>query len=231
MSIDRLVKLVKLPAAPTAEQFEENERAWSERLMHEAAEADHKQRGERRDRLDRAGLLDCLTPAAGRAVISGVGLDATKSIVALRAWQAARMTPPWLVMSGVFGCGKSVAAACAIADYVGVGVYLSSARVAPTFAARYGDALEARERIVNCGFLVLDDPGSMDETPSELALIGNALVELLDARKTSRRATILTTNLTKRAFFERYRNERLPSRLGEVCRWVGVSDVNKRVTT
>lgn len=231
MSLEWLSKLVKLPAVPTAEQFEANERAWADRLRIQFEADDETERGRRHERIERAGLLDCLTAAASRAVVSGVGLDATKSIVSLRAWQAARMTPPWLVMSGVFGCGKSVAAACAIADYAGAGVYLSSARVVPTFAARYGDALETRERIVNCGFLVLDDPGSMDETPSELALIGNALVELLDARKTSRRATILTTNLTKKAFFERYRNERLPSRLGEVCRWVGVSDVNKRVTT
>lgn len=228
MSLEKLTKLLSLPTAPTEEQFAANEQAWSKHQAKLAAAEDEERRDRRRERLDRAGLLDCLTVDAGRSVVSGRGLDSTKSIEALRAWQTARMTPPWLVLAGPKGCGKSVAAACAVADYTGGAFYLPSAKVVPTFAARYGDALEHRERVVSCGFLVLDDPGSMDETPAELALIGNALVELLDARKTPRRATILTTNLTRRALFERYRNDRLPDRLMELCQWVGISEGNKR---
>jgi hypothetical protein len=135
----------------------------------------------------------------------------------VRGWRAARISVPWLALSGGTGCGKSVAAAWMVADCGGM--WVRAERLVRVFAASFGDQFEEQEQIRDCAFLVLDDIGS----ELDAARMTSVLIELLDSRKSRRQATLLTTNLGRPQFKDRYGNERLLSRLHESVQWEPIS--------
>jgi DNA replication protein DnaC len=129
---------------------------------------------------------------------------------------------PWslLVMSGRPGTGKTLAACLWLARYVqdaknweedtfrfkGSAVFLTAERLSRW--SRYDDA--AMEKLYKAKRLVLDDLGV--EYLDEKGAYASILDALIDARYSSMRPTILTTNLTGQAFKERY-GERIADRL------------------
>lgn len=217
---ERLGKLLRL-VKPSDAEFEQNERSWQqhEREIREAAEVER--RCKRIDNLDAA--KECrLSDAARHAIIKGDGLLPTTAIEAVRGWRAARISVPWLALSGGTGCGKSVAAAWMVADCGGM--WVRAERLVRVFAASFGDQFEEQEQIRDCAFLVLDDIGS----ELDAARMTSVLIELLDSRKSRRQATLLTTNLGRPQFKDRYGNERLLSRLHESVQWEPISGTDLR---
>ncbi len=184
---------------------------------HEAERAQREidERCDRRSaRLDAA--KDCrITDEVRAALVADEGLRETASLVAARAWYEDVTRKPWLVLAGNTGCGKSVAAAYTIAR--NGGLWIRAERLVRVFYANFGDQFEEQEKIRDCGLLVLDDVAS----ELDASRMQSALIELLDARKSRRQCTVVTTNLSKTAFAARYGNERLISRLHESVLWVG----------
>lgn len=221
---EKLGKLIHLPLTfpqLTEERLAENERAWAdhEREIREAA--DTQLRCKRTDNLDAA--KDCrLSDDVRRAIIQGAGLLPTTALEAVRSWRAGRIIVPWLALSGGTGCGKSVAAAWMVADCGGM--WVRAERLARVFMASFGDQFDEQEQIRDCAFLVLDDIGS----ELDAARMTSVLIELLDSRKSRRQATLLTTNLGRAAFKERYGNERMLSRLHESVQWEPIAGADLR---
>lgn len=167
---------------------------------------------ERESRLTRAN--DCrVTEAVYEALVSGSGLQAKPSLAAMRAWLSDSERLPWIALAGGTGCGKSVAAAWAIAERGGV--WFRAERLMRVWSANFGDQFDEQERARDCGLLVLDDVGSEPDAGK----MQTVLLELLDARKRALHSTILTTNLTIIAFKARYPNPRLHSLMRELVRW------------
>lgn len=180
----------------------------------EAAEQLAQARWSRAANLDRA--KDCrVTDDVREALVSRNGLRDTASRSAVRVWIDDAQARPWLVLSGGTGCGKSVAAAEYVAEHGAL--WVRAELLVRVFQANFGDQFEQQELIRDCRDLVLDDIGSEAE-PLKMCSV---LIEILDARKSRRQRTIVTTNLGKRAFAERYANERLISRLAEQIAWHG----------
>lgn len=93
------------------------------------------------------------------------------------------------VLSGVTGCGKSMAGAALIAR-IGVGWFVSAAELAALDRKRVGDR-SVFERALAAQCLVVDDVGTETITDDWLA----SLDLLIDKRVGFRRATVITTNL------------------------------------
>jgi hypothetical protein len=119
-----------------------------------------------------------------------------------------------LAISGHTGCGKSSAAASALAARTGMWVH------APDLARPPLDGDNVDDRMRYCGLLVLDDVGT-EHSPSGYA--AKRICSVLEHREGNRRPTILTTNLTAEQFKAAY-GERIASRLnGDPLGWQHVS--------
>ena len=124
-----------------------------------------------------------------------------------------------LVLSGHTGCGKSSAAAFALADRTGIWIH------APDLARPPLDGNNGDDRMRYCGLLVLDDVGT-EYSPRGYA--ANRICSVLEHREGNRRPTIVTTNLTAEQFKAAY-GERLASRLnGDPLGWQHVSGPDLR---
>ena len=187
----------------------ENERAKGWQAEVDQREADQR-RAERERRLDRA--RDCRLTASMRLAIESGGLADTEALRGVRRWAASGR--PLLILAGGVGCGKSVAAAWLIAE-VGGGVWLPAEQGCRIFAASYGQQFNTAERARDCPLLVLDDVG----TEFDPLRMQHVLTELLEARKSAQHRTVITTNLAKGMMEQRYRSERLWSRMAELATW------------
>jgi hypothetical protein len=174
-----------------------------ERIVREAKAIEERHR--RSDRLELLGIE--LAPKAHEAVISGRGLTQTTSLTAVQRWIWRPDLNPILVLVGEPGCGKSVAAAWAAANYSDSVSWLSSEEVVRTFTGSFGDATKVQERVKRARLSIIDD----------VAIEGNAtrlcaaLIEILQKRE--QRKTLITTNLGLEAWKKRYPDPRLHSRL------------------
>jgi DNA replication protein DnaC len=185
--------------------------AENERLAREYEEAD--QRDRRRERLEALGIE--LEKTTHRQVVSNVGLKDTTSLIAVKRWLTSQSNYPMAVLTGNRGCGKSVAAAYVVANWDRSAAWSSAPDLTRVFSGHFGDALKRQETLKRARLLILDDVG----TEGDAVRMCAALVELLDERK--QRKTLVTTNLSKEAFLERYSDERLHSRLRELAGFVG----------
>jgi DNA replication protein DnaC len=146
-------------------------------------------------------------------------MDDTQALEVTRAWLADKRRKPWLALCGKTGCGKTAAAAYALAEHNN-GMFLRSEDVVRTFAGLFGDSVERQERANNARFLVVDDVGS----EADASRMHSALVELLDERTSSIwTPTLLTTNLSAAEFRERYQSERLASRFAQAVQWTALT--------
>lgn len=114
---------------------------------------------------------------------------------AVLAWLGTSST--FLVLSGGTGTGKTVAALGALARRGGVMV--SSLDVVRAWRNEHDEARMLRSRILDSGFLVLDDLG----VESDRDNARTALQELVNARQGACR-TIITTNLSRASFGSAY---------------------------
>ena len=190
--------------------FDPERMAENERLAKEHQESEARSR--RRQRLEAVGIE--LERNLHRQVVYDRDLKPTRSLSAVRGWLP-RRDYPMLVLNGNRGCGKSGAAAYAIANWDQSAHWISAADVIRVFSGHFGDALKRQETMKRARLLVLDDVG----TEGDASRMCSALVELLDERK--QRKTIVTTNLNKEAWLIRYADDRLHSRLKESAAFIG----------
>lgn len=200
-ALDRLEHAIFDPS-----RVEENER-----LAREHHESE--QRSLRRERLDALGIE--LEKNTHRQVVANVGLKDTTSLVAVKRWLTSQNNWPMAVLTGNRGCGKSVAAAYVVANWDRSAAWSSAPDLLRVFSGNFGDVLKRQDTLKHARLLVLDDIG----TEGDAARMCATLIELLDERK--QRKTLITTNLSKAAFLERYADERLHSRLRELAGFVG----------
>ena len=191
--------------------FDESRVAENERLAKEHQEAEARAR--RRERLEALGIE--LEHKLHRRVTSDQDLKSTVSLIAVKRWLPRRDVPPMLVLHGKGGCGKSAAAAYAVANWEQSACWSSAADLIRTFSGNFGDVLKRQEALKRSRLLVLDDVG----TEVDAVRMCAALIELLDERK--QRKTIVTTNLNREAWLARYPDERFHSRLKESAAFVG----------
>jgi DNA replication protein DnaC len=177
-------------------------------------------RDSRYQRLRDAGVE--VTDAVERMLLDHELRD-TDAIKSVRHWFERRQEP-WMVLAGPVGCGKSVAAAAAVA-YGPTALWLRSDALCRVFSSNYSEQRELQERVRTISLLVVDDLGA-EPDPARMLLV---LFDLLDARKSARRRpTIVTTNATRRALLERYPEPRLTSRLVESVQWFGLTGPDLR---
>ena len=83
----------------------------------------------------------------------------------------------------------------------------------------FGESLAQQARAKGAGLLTIDELGVEDDPARMLG----ALLQLLNARASTRRTPVLaTTNLTLELLLRRYPEPRLQSRINELVTWVPV---------
>jgi DNA replication protein DnaC len=142
-------------------------------------------------------------------------LEPTPALKAMRDWLGTPRHRPVIILSGGTGTGKSVAAAWFHVERGGV--WLRAEQATRIFAANFGEQYAEQDRVRDARSLVIDDVGSELDVQRMQAV----LLELFDCRKSSETDTVLTTNLCRRDFMERYGDERLISRMFELVHFVG----------
>ena len=128
------------------------------------------------------------------------------SLLAVRHWLL-RESPSTLILVGRNGCGKSVAASWACANFPGTTHWVTAADLVRVYGDYGSDAERARRRLRRCELLVIDDVAT-ESNPEKMCA---ALIEALDHRK--QRRTLITTNLGPDAWVQRFQDPRLHSRL------------------
>lgn len=161
--------------------------------------------------LDRSGVREHLTEDDIRDIVKRAQPLDTKFIRDVHSWMLDHQGRPVLVLSGTVGRGKTYAAAWALAH--ADGSYVPANEFVRIFSARFGDDRVEQSRLMQQSLLVIDDIGREGRANQEAML--SALVEVVDARRSSKRRTILITNEDRRRFVERYGDERLVSRLAQ----------------
>lgn len=183
------------------------------------ADAKTKDVEEREERMRNSGIEGSITDEDWRLVKLN-SLHHSKSLEFVEGWLEQRTL--YLALLGTVGCGKTLACAYAIAE-VG-GLYTTAKRVERVFLAQFGTALAEQEHIMNKnGLLVIDDVG----TELNQQTFASSLFEVLNARQGAGRRTILTANMPKKDFEQRYTDARLLSRLKRAD-VVGYTDEDRR---
>lgn len=153
-------------------------------------------------------------------------LKPTRALTEARRWLT-EGTAPWLVLAGPTGCGKTVAAAALIATRAPMAAAVKAADVVRAFAGFFGDAADRQDKWKSTPMLAIDDIGTEPDADRML----NATLELMDARQSKRTTpTIVTTNLSKSEFAERYKNARLMSRMVSMVEWIALEGADLRRT-
>ena len=176
----------------------------------ELADAMQLERAARKEALERAGHPLPITPAMLHAIERGT-LCTTFALEAALLWRdSAPGSPvprepgtlpsrPILVLHGVTGSGKSVAAAAVLAQTTGAR-WASGRTLLECYVGSFGETLQRRAVLQTSKLLVLDGIG--DERPDRAGDMADALLDML-AHRTQRR-TILTTRMSDQLFARRY---------------------------
>lgn len=174
----------------------------------------------RSERLMRSGVR--VPDDVRREIVAG-NVEHRHAAQVLMAWYTNAQRPAVLVMSGTTGCGKTVAIATLAAQWDAM--YLGADDVNRIFSANFGEQLAKQERVRDTNaLLVLDDVGTEIDESRMLP----TLLEIINARASAAfTPTVIATNLTKKAFAERYPNERLLSRMARV-QWASVQGEDLR---
>lgn len=141
----------------------------------------------------------------------------TEAVKAVEAWIASGCQRHMVLFGGV-GCGKSVAAACAVKHWVKNGdpvTWLTHDELVSAVLHAYDDRSPRIYRKV-----VIDDMGR--ERKPEFA---DALCDLLDMPDVT---ILITSNLTTPQFKERYTDPRLLDRLNDSCAGVRIKSPSMR---
>ena len=177
----------------------------------EMTDAEHDRETKREAEEQRAARLDAFElPDDMRAAVIAGNLRSTHTLEAVRGWYAAKKSPA-LLLSGTTGRGKTIAALDAIANHGGA--YVGAREFARLAASRWSEDVERYARLLSCAMIVIDDIGR----ESDAAEMSAALLDVLDARPSTRKRTVLITNFSKRELLARYPDERLRSRLHQLA--------------
>lgn len=192
-AIDFAALVASLPAVD-AEQREREEAERAARLEERRAAS------ERRRRVEVVSALP-----VRREIIDAIVDDAVvvrPALATVRAWRdsrKARTGKATLMLLGGAGCGKTVAAAWAIANTRGA-EYLKMQALSNLYRAGFGEDHERFQRLLSTSLLVVDEL----TTERDIELGRAALHEVIDERQSRDRATILIANRTKKEIAERY---------------------------
>lgn len=203
--------LERTPPVPPGDPNEEP--SWKREERQEAAE--------KRDRAVRAALKDSELPERILERLRGGGLLETPALAALR--EPSTIT----VLSGLPGCGKSMAAGWWLYSWatesMGAGLWVTAARLSRW--SRY-DTREM-DRLIRVPRLVLDDLGTeyIDEKGSFMA----TLDEVINERYAGKRPLVITTNLNAADWRERY-GERISDRIREAGAFKTAGSLSLRST-
>lgn len=180
----------------------------------------NEERTRRGERLLRSG---CRVPDDVRRHIVDGTIEHRHASQVLMAWYTNPQRTAAIVLSGTTGCGKTVALATLAARWDAL--YLGADDVNRIFSANFGEQLAKQERVRDTNaVLVLDDVGTEIDESRMLP----TLLEIINARASATfTPTVIATNLTKKAFAERYPNERLLSRMARV-QWASVQGEDLR---
>ena len=146
-------------------------------------------------------------------------LDAP-AIAIMRDWSAAHPREGIAVLSGLPGCGKTVAA-----TWWGLNTEWASCVRAATFATASRYDQETRKGWMTASALVLDDLGSEYADAKGSFLVD--LDELIDIHYGNRDRMVITTNCTADEFKNRY-GSRIVDRLRECGSWLSVGGASMR---
>jgi DNA replication protein DnaC len=142
---------------------------------------------------------------------------------------------PGLLLSGTVGSGKTHLACIALQEMIvrqcKAARFLSIsrtyfARLRDTFSEEsesYGQTWQVLDQLCNMPFLLIDDFGTQRGTEWENEMI----YELIDARYTEERPTIVTTNISVEDF-KRRDNDRVCSRILHMCRPIAMTGSDYR---
>jgi len=186
-----------------------------ERQVRESEAAD-----ERRRRRERLAEFDLELPyEAHQRIVRDENLLDRTSLVAVRRWLPRRDVPPMLVISGESGCGKTFAAAWAVANTQDSVTWTHAQDLERIFAVRFdrdstNGLTKPQRRILLARLTVLEDIG----TEKDAAEMTSTLLRILESRK--QRKTLITTNMSKEAYFARFNDSRLHSRYKESLAFV-----------
>ncbi len=181
----------------------------------DAAELEHRRRGDADAHLERAGV-PMLVRRALQAPIRKPAFDAADE------WLGGDAT--WLVLSGSTGAGKSVAAGYALQRGLRTGrraTWLVASSLTRTVGSF--DAEGALERVKHVDLLVVDDFG----TEHQSSFADSVFFDVLHHRHEEARKTVLTTNLDP-ADLGRRLGGRLYDRIRHACVFAGVEGASLR---
>jgi DNA replication protein DnaC len=164
--------------------------------------------------------MSCLPPKL-RATLATACVELTPATRAVDSWLSDRAARVLLIRGGV-GVGKSVAAARAVAMCVDAGKRSVSWHRPNDFVSAVLHAYDGNAPRLGGDMVVIDDVGR--ETKADFC---EALCAFIDDYAAS---VLLTTNLTKDQFRDRY-DVRLIDRLREVGRAVDVKGASRRSTS
>ena len=150
---------------------------------------------------------------------SRVVLDWTSAI------SSARPVKRFLVLSGGVGCGKTFAAAIAMAGMGGYAIRSSRLHVILDPWKDERRPHEFRLSPKYDGLLVLDDLGEETDYAGRWS---DAFFDFVDSRQSGKRFSIITTNLPAKAFKERY-DARVVDRLNASTQFVPIVGPTMRV--
>lgn len=204
---------------------EQLERSAKLRSMREAEEVEAKRARDQALASDRAALrdyrsaaaLDRAPPAMRKLVSSGEFKAGSMGVSIARKW--ARGGERGLALMGGVGTGKSVAAACAMAEHAQSSEESVTWHRPNDFVSGVLHKYDEKAPRIGKGLVVIDDLGR--ETKGDFE---EALVVLIDDTLTR---FVLTTNLTMDELRARY-GERLLDRLGHECQFVAMSGRSQR---
>lgn len=197
--MDPLKRFLETVRADLLEPDSEWEREQAERQ--ERARQQALQATENRIRQAIAGLP--IVEEMTAAIVADT-IGATPAVSTVQRWRGAQGKSTLLLLGGV-GCGKTVAAAWAIAHEVRHNRYHSAQYAkmrdaANLFRAGFGEDLKAFEKMLECGLLVIDEL-----TTERDADLGRAcLHEIIDWRGSKGAPTLLLANRTKAEIAKHY---------------------------
>lgn len=172
----------------------------------------------------RAGIgLRCLKRVAcGGVIVETSSIRAVRDLIA--------RPEMWiLTLLGHHGVGKTFAGEWLILEAIRekLAVNDGSAKLLTPFELLEAmHRAESRQHLRQVGVLVLDDLGC--ENSREMALISSALFDIINARWKNMKKTMLTSNLSPKAFLHRY-GRRVTGRLRDGKRCVAVTGADLRL--
>lgn len=225
------------------------EELWErQRIADEAAERQRRHLAATEERAERIRAISPgLTAEVAQALCQGSLCDDARypAVRVVREWLANPNSPPIMFLAGGTGCGKTVAAAWALARMGGE--YVRAVDLARRSEPYRGESAESLLMEPH-ELLVLDDLGTEKrkvvgkdaagrdvDAPADSRFMP-ALYDMIDQRqgvirrgtRWAPRRTLVTLNMSKAVFKSKYPEDRIHSRLAQSCSWNALDGADLR---